>query len=99
MPVRMQHTNERPVARNKAKGGRLSLRIRLKKRPGQRCSLIKNVQGPELHFQHWKIEKGEEEQRSGAEGKGGEGKKKTHKRVTKTFWLSYGKDRVNMGEK
>ena len=28
------------------------------------------VQGPELHFQHWKIEKGEEKQRSGLEGWG-----------------------------
>lgn len=59
----------------------------------------KHVPGHELHFQHWKIEKREEEQRSGEEEREGEGKRKTHKRVTKTFWLSYGKDRVNMGEK
>lgn len=45
----------------------------------------KHVPGPELHFQHWKIEKVEEEQRSGEEGREGEGKRKTHKRVTKTF--------------
>lgn len=54
------------------------------------------VQGPELHFQHWKIEKGEEEQRSGVEWRGVE-EEDTQKSDKDT--LSYGKARVNMGDK
>lgn len=85
----MQHINERPVAGNKAKVGRLSLRIKLNKRPGQRCTWIKNVLSLSKPLNYissiGKQKRGKKSR--GVEWKGGEWKRKTHKRVTKTLCL------------